>query len=200
MTHRRPLLSALALLAVSAGPALAHHPTGGMAPATVLDGLLSGIGHPVIGPDHLAFLLALGLVAGLQGWGALRVAAFVAASLLGVASGWAGFALPGAELLVALSVIGIGAALLARVELAPLGWAGLLAAAGFAHGQAFAEAVIGAEATPVGAYLLGLAVVQSALVLGLAKLVAERPGLLDGARPRIAGIAAMVVGISVLVA
>ena len=47
---------ALLLLAplAMAGSAAAHHPTGGRMPANVLDGFLSGIGHPVIGPDHLA--------------------------------------------------------------------------------------------------------------------------------------------------
>jgi urease accessory protein len=163
-----------------------------------MEGLLSGLGHPVIGPDHLAFLLGLALVAGLAGWGAVRALVFVAGSLAGVVTAWAGLALPGAEALVALSVIGIGAALLARAELPAGAWAALLAAAGLAHGQAFAEAVIGAEATPVLAYLLGLAAVQAAIVLGVAKLAAERPAL--GRLPRLAGIAAMVVGAAALLA
>ncbi|WP_203069883.1 HupE/UreJ family protein [Falsiroseomonas ponticola] len=190
-----PVLSALVL---AAGPAAAHHPMGGTTPATLMEGLLSGLGHPVIGPDHLAFLLGLALVAGLAGWGAVRALVFVAGSLAGVVTAWAGLALPGAEALVALSVIGIGAALLARAELPAGAWAALLAAAGLAHGQAFAEAVIGAEATPVLAYLLGLAAVQAAIVLGVAKLAAERPAL--GRLPRLAGIAAMVVGAAALLA
>ena len=47
-------------------PASAHHLMGlfklGPSPLT---GLLSGVMHPLLGPDHLLFLLALGLV-GLQ--------------------------------------------------------------------------------------------------------------------------------------
>ncbi len=156
--HRLTLPIAALLLA--AGPAAAHHPTGGMTPATVTEGLLSGLGHPVIGLDHLAFLLGLALVAGLAGWGAGRALTFVVASLAGVATAWGGLVLPGAELLVALSVIGIGIVLLARAGGTSGLWMPLLAVAGLAHGQAFAEAVMGAEATPVLAYLLGLALVQ----------------------------------------
>jgi urease accessory protein len=184
-------LFALPLLAM---PAAAHHVMDGEVPATLVQGLLSGLAHPVIGFDHLAFLLATGLVAGMARWGALRLLGFVAASLLGVWTGWLGLVLPAAEWLVAASVVAAGAALLARTNLPPLGWAGLLAAAGFAHGQAYAEAMLGAEATPVGAYLLGLALVQAALALGIAWLVAERPGLATGRLPRLAGLAVVVVG------
>jgi urease accessory protein len=192
------LLLPIAALALSAGPAAAHHPVGGAMPATAMEGLLSGLGHPVIGLDHLAFLLGLALVAGLAGWGAMRVVIFVLASLAGVATAWMGLALPEAEVLVALSVIAIGIALLARVE-APAGaWAALLAVAGLAHGQAFAEAVIGAEATPVLSYLAGLALVQAALALGIARLVAERPSL--GLVPRLAGLVVMVTGAAALLA
>lgn len=188
----------IAALALSASPAAAHHPMGGATPATLMEGLLSGLGHPVIGPDHLAFLLGLALVAGLAGWGAVRATIFVMGSMAGVVSAWLGWALPGAEILVALSVIAIGLALLARLE-APAGaWALLLAVAGLAHGQAFAEAVIGAEATPVIAYLAGLAVVQAALVLGVAKLAAERPSL--GRVSRLAGMLVAVVGAVALLA
>ena len=43
------------LTVLSASPAAAHHPMGGTPPSTFVEGLLSGFGHPVIGPDHLAF-------------------------------------------------------------------------------------------------------------------------------------------------
>jgi urease accessory protein len=194
--HR--LLLTIAASALAASPAAAHHPNGGMTPASFMDGLLSGLGHPVIGMDHLAFLLALALVAGLAGWGAGRALVFVLGSLAGVLSAWMGLALPGAEVLVALSVLGVGAALVAGLDLPSRAWAALLALAGLAHGQAFAEAVIGAEATPVLAYLLGLALVQGALVLGLARLAAARP--IRPAMARAAGILVVVAGAAALLA
>ena len=50
-------------LSRSIEPALAHHPMGGRMPATFTDGLLSGLGHPIIGLDHLAAVLAIGCLA-----------------------------------------------------------------------------------------------------------------------------------------
>jgi len=37
---------------------------GGKTQSTFAEGLLSGIGHPKIGPGYLAFLLALGIAVG----------------------------------------------------------------------------------------------------------------------------------------
>jgi urease accessory protein len=37
---------------------------GGKTPSTFVDGILSGVGHPIIGPDHLAFVVALGIAVG----------------------------------------------------------------------------------------------------------------------------------------
>ena len=51
-------------LLATAGTASAHHLMGGKTPSTFADGILSGIGHPIIGPDHLAFLVALGIAVG----------------------------------------------------------------------------------------------------------------------------------------
>ncbi len=45
----------------------AHHVMGGRMPATFAEGLLSGLGHPVIGIDHLAFIVAVGLAVGVAG-------------------------------------------------------------------------------------------------------------------------------------
>ena len=50
----------LAALFFAAEPALAHHVMGGRMPATFGQGFLSGLGHPVIGLDHLAAVVAVG--------------------------------------------------------------------------------------------------------------------------------------------
>ena len=54
----RAALSVISLFLMTAS-ASAHHVMGGKIPTTFAEGFLSGLGHPVIGPDHLAFLLAL---------------------------------------------------------------------------------------------------------------------------------------------
>src|SRR6267154_4135416 len=86
-------------------PIWAHHFMGGGVPATFAQGLLSGLGHPVIGLDHAAFIIAAGFfLASFEGgmWGIL---ALIVGTLLGAALHLAGAGLPGADIGVALSVI-----------------------------------------------------------------------------------------------
>jgi len=86
-----------------AAPAQAHHLMEIMnLQATPLNGLLSGLAHPVIGPDHLVFLLALSLV-GLRAR-ANWMLGLLAVGLAGTGLGLLLPGLPGAELLVALSL------------------------------------------------------------------------------------------------
>jgi TRAP-type mannitol/chloroaromatic compound transport system permease large subunit len=57
-------LGAVLLSALAPAAALAHHPFA-MAEGLELSpwmGLVSGIGHPLLGPDHLLFLLAIGTI------------------------------------------------------------------------------------------------------------------------------------------
>ncbi|MGK7870741.1 HupE/UreJ family protein [Falsiroseomonas sp. E2-1-a20] len=188
-------LAGFALPLLLAGPAAAHHPMGGEVPATLWQGLASGFAHPIIGLDHLAFLLAVGLIAGLARQGLARPLLFVVASLAGVTTAWLGLVLPGAEWLVLATVLVAGAVLVAGWRIAPAAWLGLLALAGLAHGQAYAEAVLGAEPTPVLAYLAGLALVQGGMVALVVRLARGLPVLV----PRLAGGAVVAVGLLALV-
>jgi urease accessory protein len=198
---RRPSF-ALGLLALLPLPAAAHHPMDGAMPETLWQGFASGIGHPVIGLDHLAFLLAAGvLAAGLPRSASLRaLVGFLAASMAGIALHLAGIGLGATEALVATSVLMVGLALLMtrRVNAGAL-LAGF-ALAGLFHGHAFAEAVIGAEPTPIIAYLAGLAVIQGALMLGAMALARQatrarwlRPAM--GAAASFAGVGFLVVAL-----
>src|SRR5262249_62342369 len=54
-------ISVTAALALAmAEPAAAHHVMGGVMPTTAMQGLMSGLGHPVIGLDHFAAVVAVG--------------------------------------------------------------------------------------------------------------------------------------------
>jgi urease accessory protein len=194
---RRPVITALAGLSATlmALPAAAHHPTGSMTPAGVVDGFLSGLGHPVIGLDHLAFLVAVGLAAGVAGLGAAVPLLFVAASLGGVLLHLAAVPVPFAEAMVAGSVALAGALLLSRRTSLDI-WATLAVAAGLVHGFAYGEAVVGAEATPVLAYLAGLAVIQGGMMLALARLASTLPA--QALAPRLAGTAILGIGLATL--
>ncbi len=161
---------ALLLLAATVEPALAHHPMGGQTPATLFEGLASGIGHPVIGFDHLAFIIGVGAMTALLGARPWAPLAFIAATLAGSLVQLAGIALPLAELAVAGSVVLLGAAIIAARP-APQAMTAFFALAGLFHGWAYGEAVIGAESTPIAAYLLGFGLIQAAIVLAVAEAV-----------------------------
>jgi urease accessory protein len=187
---------ALTIVVAAAGPAEAHHMMGGRTPSTFLDGLLSGLGHPVIGLDHLAFIVAIGIVAGVSGLSLGLPALFIAASAVGVAVHVRGLALPGAEMLVALSVLLAGGMIALGRSIQSWIWAALLILAGVVHGYAFGESIYGAEVSPLAAYLLGLVVVQAAIATGIA-LLARRAGT-AAIQPRLAGAAIAGIGIAIL--
>lgn len=166
-----PAISAVACLTAFAGaPARAHHlveVTG--LEATPLHGFISGLAHPVIGLDHLLFLLALSLL-GLQHrtrW----ILLLLAVGLAGSAAGLLLPGLPGAELLVAATLALVGGVL--------MGWLPpvLLVPAMALHGYMLSGAVLGWSTMPLLSYLGGLLVSQGlvlVLALGLLRPLCAR--------------------------
>ena len=145
--------------------ALAHHMMGGKVPVTFMQGLLSGLGHPIIGLDHFAAVVGVGILAALLGRGVRPVLAFSAAMIFGVVLHLASANLPAAELLLGLSTLLIGGLVAFRLSLGVLPAAMLFAAAGVVHGYALGESIVGAEASPLGAYLTGLLVIQTVIAV-----------------------------------
>jgi urease accessory protein len=183
----------------AAEPAFAHHVMGGRTPSTFAEGLLSGLGHPLIGIDHFAAVVAVGCLAAAHRAGALLAVAFVAAMMAGVAVHLHGTTVPAAELLVAASVIVLGVILLRRPQLPLSAALGLFVLVGLTHGYALGESIYGAERSPLAAYLIGLAVIQSAVALGamlVARAVTRRTR--DLATMRLIGAGIAGAGIAVL--
>jgi urease accessory protein len=174
---------------LAAEPAAAHHVMDGAMPATFADGLLSGLGHPVIGLDHLAALVAVGCLAALQRRGALLAIGYVAAMLVGAASHVGAATIPASELLAALAVVVLGGVLIATRETSVWLALGLFLAAGLAHGCALGESIVGAQPAPLYAYFAGLALIQSAIALAV--MMAARALL---ARPRAEPLGRRLVG------
>lgn len=153
--------------------ALAHHPMDYALPATALAGLLSGLGHPLIGFDHLLFILGAGVLAARFERGYLLPLAFVLASVLATAARYLGADAGWGELSVAASLLVLGALMLGSTaqgrredsNARPGGGAIalLFVLAGAIHGHALGEAIVGAEQSPLAAYLAGLAFIQCAI-------------------------------------
>ena len=202
MSLRLPCRAALSVIPffLMTASASAHHVMGGKIPTTFTEGFLSGLGHPVIGPDHLAFLLAIGVAVGVGGLNLVLPLLFVVASAIGVTLHVNGVNLPGAEIVVAVSVLFAGF-LIARGRALPVSlWAILFAAAGLFHGYAFGESIFGAERSPLHAYLLGLIIVQSLLTVGTALFVRRKAGGVSAIAPRLAGAVIIGVGLATLIA
>ena len=161
------LLGLLALFGLLHGqPALAHHPfaMGDSSDLNAIQGFLSGVGHPLLGPDHLLFLVAIGFV-GLTKplrWVMPLLTVGLAGSLV---SQW--ITLPSsldvwAEALVSLSLVVEGCVIL---NILPT-WL-LLPSVGL-HGFLLGSAIVGAEPTPLFAYFLGLVAAQGILLTMIA--------------------------------
>jgi urease accessory protein len=158
------ILTCIGLLS-AATQAMAHHPTGGKTPDNFFTGFLSGLAHPIIGLDHLAFIVAIGLLSVGFSTGALVPLGFVFTALAGTGIHLLQIDLPASEIVIAASAIAFGTMLLTqkRPNLPIL--ATLASFAGFYHGYAYGESIIGASMLPLFAYLLGFSLVQYGIAL-----------------------------------
>ena len=122
-----------------------------------LAGFLSGLAHPVLGPDHLLCLLALSLV-GLRhrtSW----MLGLLATGLCGSALGLVMPGLPGAEALVSFTLVLMALVLMGRLPL-------LVLIPAFAlHGYVLSASVLGWTTMPIAFYLIGLMLAQGGLLL-----------------------------------
>ncbi len=156
-----PFFFLLTFLADS--PVLAHHPfgMGDSSDLSVWQALVSGIGHPLLGPDHLLFMLGIGLV------GIKRTKRWIL-PLLGV--GLAGSALvqlqplpdflaSWAEAFVSLSLAIEG---LIVLDLLSSKWLLPMFAL---HGYLLGSTIVGAEPSPLIGYFFGLLLAQGSLLL-----------------------------------
>ena len=160
-------LSVLALLLLIATPALAHE--GGVAGA----GFVTGFLHPILGGDHVAAMVAVGLWGAFLGAPAIWVlpVAFPLVMALGGALALLGLPLPGVEIGIAGSAVVIGAMVLLAFR-PPLVIAAVIVAFfalfhGYAHGTEMPNA-----ANPL-AYAIGFVIGT-----GLLHLVGIALGLL----------------------
>lgn len=186
----------------AAGPAAAHHAMGKSTPSSFLEGFVSGVAHPVIGLDHLAFVVAIGLISASRAGGAFIPIAFLIAAMVGTGAHSLQFDLPAAEIAVAISVIAAGLLLLSKKGFNLIVLAALATLAGLFHGYAYGESIVGAETTPLLAYLVGFTAVQwmiAMLALRIGNLLAKQATKHANRLLCIAGYVTTIVGTTFLV-
>ncbi|HEY9689319.1 MAG TPA: HupE/UreJ family protein [Coleofasciculaceae cyanobacterium] len=177
--HHGGAIAGLALL-LTALPASAHHVMGGRIPSNAFEGFMSGLAHPVIGLDHLAFVVASGLVAigTRRGW--IVPVIFVLAALGGTGLHLQSWNLPVPEVMVSGSVVLFGLLLALGRQLPVLALGAIALVAGIFHGYAYGESIVGAGMVPLTAYLVGFTAIQLTIALG-ARAVMQKlnPGSIE---------------------
>ena len=167
-TGTKKILVSAALLLVPyfAPAAFAHHLMGGEVPTTAWQGLLSGLGHPIIGIDHFAFIVAVGCMSHMVGQAVALPLWFIIGSVLGCCVHVLGYTLPWSELAIALT-LALAAAVVGTRSTAPVGaLVTAITIAGAVHGYAYGESIVGAERTPLVAYIVGFALIQYGIAAG----------------------------------
>lgn len=167
MIGKPSFVLALLAAALMTGPALAHESAG------MAGGFASGFAHPLAGPDHVAAMVAVGLLGAFLGAPALYLLPLVFPLVMaaGGALGFAGIPLPGVELAIAASALVLGLMVAAGRSM-PL-WAAGAACAFFAifHGHAHGTelpATAGAIAYSAG-FVIGTSLLHLAgISIGLA--------------------------------
>ena len=138
-------LLAIAAASLAATPALAHHPLGGLPMETFAHGALSGVGHPVLGFDHMFFVIAMGVAALFTAHRYLTPAAYIAAMLVGCGLMYAGVAMPLQETFIAISLLAVGGIVLSGRALGVGTALAVFAAFGLFHGSAFGGSIAAQE-------------------------------------------------------
>lgn len=203
MNHKTVAAAAAATL-LAATPALAHHPLAGAPMETLGHGLLSGVGHPILGFDHLFFVAAMGIAALFTVARLMGPAAYVAAMVLGCGAAYAGLALPAVEIVIVASLLAVGGLLASGKTLSTTTTVALFAGFGLFHGAAFAGSLAGQEGGVGGAvllgYLAGLAVTQYLIALAAQLLAARVLHATEAAAVNARLVGAAVAGIGVFLA
>ena len=175
---KRQFLAVLAAIsAFNPFSAFAHHPLGGGAMETFAHGLLSGVGHPILGFDHLFFVALVGVAALYTGRQYSSPAAYIAAMLIGCLMMTLGIGLPAKELVIGFSLLTLGSVVLTgrAMRFAPA--VSIFFAFGLFHGSAFGDTLAGQEAG-VGShvligYLIGLGVIQYAISIAAGWMIVK---------------------------
>ena len=139
-------------------PVAAHHPfEGGGESFSFLEGIISGLAHPLLGVDHLLFLLSVGLI------GRFSFSKWVPSLLLcGLLGAILSQFFPGIlEFEFSMGISLIFAAFVVLEKLTPLIMFPLI----LFHGYLLGSTMVGAEPTPLLAYFIGMLISEAFLIL-----------------------------------
>lgn len=163
------VLGGLAAVLLAATPAGAHtgHP---------VDGYADGVLHPILGPDHLLAMVAVGVVAATMArriW--VAPGCFVGGMAVGGVAGMLGASFPATEALILASVLLLGITIAGALQDGGRWVLVVLGVAGAAHGHAHgAEAPEAANAVAYVAGFLSATVALHLIGMGVGATIRDR--------------------------
>src|SRR5262249_13982574 len=161
------LVCAVLLLVPYFAPgAVPHRALCGELPDTAWQGLLSGLGHPIIGIDLFALIVGVGCMSRMVGQVTLLPLLFIIGSVLGCYVHVLGYTIPWSELAIALT-LALAAAVVGTRAKAPTGaFAVAITIPGAGHGYAVGESIVGAGGPALVAYIVGFSLIQYGIAVG----------------------------------
>ena len=110
-------LSFLFIVLILPKDVFAHHPLNGEIMENFNDGFLSGIGHPILGLDHLLFIIGVGLISFLSKRFLNFSFTFIGGTILGLVSMIWGLYLPFYEIMISFTLLLLGYLILATRQI-----------------------------------------------------------------------------------
>ena len=142
-----------------------HHPLNGENMQNFSDGFFSGIGHPILGLDHLVFILGVGLISYISNKFYNFTFAFISGTILGLTSIIFGFYLPFYEILISLTLMLLSFVLLSKRKIVFKGV--LFSTFGIFHGWAYGSILLDKPLLNINilfGYSLGLFLIQLLII------------------------------------
>jgi hydrogenase/urease accessory protein HupE len=159
------MLAALAVALTVADPALAELAGRVATPATLRDGLLAGLGQPVVVLNHLATVIAVGCLAATQRKGVLPAVIYAVATAIGAGAHIGEKTVADAGVFAALTTVALGLLIFRKKPLRRDIVFALFAGTGLINGYVMGAPIAAAAREPILAYLTGLAAIHTAIAL-----------------------------------
>ncbi|MDZ8188006.1 MAG: HupE/UreJ family protein [Nostoc sp. ChiSLP02] len=134
------------------------------------EGFLWGVADPVIRLDCLVGIVAIGLLSAIFVRGALVIASFALAAVLGIVIHLFQVNFPGTEIALAISTIVLSIMLIVPTQANFVILALMGASVGLFQGYAVSQSIIQSQIIPLFTYILGMALTQLAVTLSVREI------------------------------
>lgn len=142
----------------------AHHPLGVENPYFLYEFFLSGIGHPIIGLDHLAFLITFAFFLSILKEKGLILSNLLLFTFFGLLISFLKFTIPLVEIMIALSILAFGLLLLFSQQTKYFMNIMVTCLFGVFHGYAYSDIMVYVNFYSLIVYLLGLVIIQLVII------------------------------------